>query len=159
MKLYLLRHATAVDIAVTDSARALTPHGEEEARKVGLALAKLGAKLTHVFHSPLVRARQTAEIAAKSIKFAGTIHSLEELTNGTPTGMLLHAVKRHPNLAEALLIGHMPSITGHIEELAPSASVFALTPGGGACVDLPELRLGAGKLLWLKQHRDIAKHE
>lgn len=158
MKLYLLRHASAVDIAATDSARALTSAGEEEARKVGSALGKLGARLTHIFHSPLVRSRQTAEIAAKSLKFTGPVHALEELSNGTPTGQLLHAVERFPNVNEALLVGHMPSITGHVCELAPAIDISAFSPAGGACLELPELRLGAGRLVWLKQHRDLAKH-
>src|ERR1041385_7758381 len=109
MKLYLLRHATAVDIAPTDAARALTPRGEEEARKAGLALAKLGAKLTHIGCSPLLRARQTAEIVAKVLQFPGTVEPFEELVNGTPTEMLLRKVKERAGAKEVLLVGHMPS--------------------------------------------------
>src|SRR4051812_11739462 len=103
MRLYFLRHATAVDIAPTDATRALTPHGEEEAKRVGFALAKLGAKPTHICCSPLLRARQTAELVAQSLKFPGKIDTLEELTNGTPTTMLLHAVKSKPGAEEVLL--------------------------------------------------------
>ena len=42
MKLYLLRHATAVDVASSDAQRELTKEGREEARIVGAALAMAG---------------------------------------------------------------------------------------------------------------------
>src|SRR5580698_564113 len=85
MKLYLLRHATAVDIASSDALRELTKEGREEARIAGAALAELGVKLSHFFSSPLVRARQTAEIAAKALKFPGKVEILDELENGSST--------------------------------------------------------------------------
>jgi len=69
MKLYLLRHATAVDVALSDAERELTREGREEARIAGAALAELGVKVSHILTSPLVRARQTAEIVAKVLKF------------------------------------------------------------------------------------------
>jgi phosphohistidine phosphatase len=72
MKLYLLRHATAADMAPSDAKRELTHEGREEARIAGEALAKLGVRPSHVLSSPLTRARQTAEIAAKALSFPKT---------------------------------------------------------------------------------------
>src|SRR5471032_1567767 len=63
MKLYLLRHATAVDIASSDAQRELTREGREEARIASAALTELSVKLSHILTSPLMRAHQTAEIA------------------------------------------------------------------------------------------------
>ncbi len=65
MKLYLLRHGTASDLASSDAERELTREGEEEAQIAGSALAELGVKPSHILSSPLARARQTAEIAAQ----------------------------------------------------------------------------------------------
>jgi len=159
MKLYLLRHATAVDIAPTDAARALTTRGEEEAKRAGLALVKLGAKFTHIGCSPLLRARQTAEIVAKALEFPGAVEPFEELMNGTPTGMLLQVVKTRSGTREVLLVGHMPSLAGHLSELVIDIPVSrsAFTPAGAACVDLPKLQLGAGRLVWFKTHGELVK--
>lgn len=66
MKLYLLRHGTASDLASSDAERELTREGEEEAQIAGSALAELGVKPSHILSSPLARARQTAEIAAQA---------------------------------------------------------------------------------------------
>ena len=79
MKLYFLRHASASDVAPSDAERKLTKEGEEEARIAGAALAELGVKPAHIFSSPLVRARQTAEIAARELEFSGDIEILDEL--------------------------------------------------------------------------------
>src|SRR3972149_4159371 len=65
MKLYLLRHASAQDIATSDAARALTRDGREEARVAGQALAALGVKPDHILTSPLARAHQRAGVVAR----------------------------------------------------------------------------------------------
>ncbi|MEI6082733.1 MAG: phosphohistidine phosphatase SixA [Verrucomicrobiota bacterium] len=159
MKLYFLRHATATDIAPTDEARALTPHGEAEAKSAGLALGKLGAKLTHIGCSPLLRARQTAAIVATTLQFAGKVEPLEELVNGAPTLLLLQAIKARTGVKEMLLVGHMPSLAGHLSELVFEipASRAGFTPAGAACVELAHLKLNAGRLLWFKPHSELAK--
>ncbi|MCG3147308.1 MAG: Phosphohistidine phosphatase SixA [Verrucomicrobiae bacterium] len=155
MKLYILRHATAEDIAPTDAKRTLNLRGELEAERVGRALPKLGAKPTHIFTSPLIRAQQTAEIVARVLQHTGPVLTLEELTNGTPSTMLLHAIKAHLHDGEALLVGHMPSVAGHVGELTGKDKVASFSPASIACLDLPEWKIGAGKLLWMKQYRDL----
>src|SRR6202043_1937585 len=93
MKLYLLRHATAVDVASSDAERELTREGREEARIAGAALTELGVKLSRILTSPLVRARQTAEIVAKVLKFPGDVEPLDELENSISTISLLKVLK------------------------------------------------------------------
>jgi phosphohistidine phosphatase len=159
MKLYLLRHATAVDLAASDAARALAPQGEEEARRVGLALAKLGAKPTLIGCSPLLRARQTAKIIAQTLAFTGRVEIFEELHNGTPTSLLLKAVKSRSRAQEVVLVGHMPSLAGHLSELVfdvPAARA-GFTPAGAACIDLTQSQLSKSRLVWFKTHAELAK--
>ena len=157
MKLYLLRHASASDIAASDAARELTNEGREEARIAGAALTELGAKPKHIFSSPLVRARQTAEIVAKALSFSGKVEILEELENGTTTGSLLKALKPCESANEILLVGHIPSLSDHLAALigAKSAEGLPLGKGSVACVELEQLRIGAGQLRWLMRQKQL----
>src|SRR5580765_8306658 len=61
MKLYFLRHADAHD-GIDDAARPLSPHGKKEAKMIGQFLKQAGIGFDAAYSSPLVRARQTAEI-------------------------------------------------------------------------------------------------
>jgi phosphohistidine phosphatase len=163
MKLYLLRHATAVDVASSDALRELTKEGREEARIAGAALAELGVKLSHILSSPLVRARQTAEIAAKVVKFPGKVEILDELENGTSTASLLKTLKPLPSANEILLVGHMPSLSEHLAALigGESAQAFPLGKASIACIEMEQCRAGTGQLRWLmrqKQLQEIVDH-
>ena len=61
---HLCRHAKAAD-GEPDELRALTPRGVDQARALGRQLAEAGETPVVVLASPLVRARQTAEIVAE----------------------------------------------------------------------------------------------
>ncbi|MGD0650629.1 MAG: phosphohistidine phosphatase SixA [Verrucomicrobiia bacterium] len=159
MKLYFLRHASASDIAPSDAERKLTKEGEQEARTAGAALAELGVKPAQVLSSPLLRARQTAEIAAREFGFAGEIEMIDELTNDTPTAALLKALKPYGDLNEVLLVGHIPSLSEHIAACigVKSAEAVPLGKAGMACIELEQLHAGAGALCWLMRQEQLAK--
>src|SRR5438093_12133138 len=66
-ELYLVRHGLAEErgeLWPDDSKRPLTEKGMSRMRKATRGLARLGVSLDVVLTSPLVRARQTAEIVA-----------------------------------------------------------------------------------------------
>jgi phosphohistidine phosphatase len=162
MKLYLIRHATASDIANTDADRELTDEGRQEARIAGAALAKLGAKPSHILTSPLVRARQTAELVAKELNHASAVEELDELQNSHSTSSLLRALHAYSTARELVLVGHMPGLAEHLAALIGARNAGGLWLGKGtiACVALDELKSGAGQLRWLmrqKQLREIAR--
>jgi phosphohistidine phosphatase len=152
MKLYFVRHTTAADVAPSDAQRPLTRQGEEEARIVGAALAGLSVRPGRIFSSPLLRARQTAAIIGKELKFASTTEAIEELNNGESTPSLLRAL---PVVSEIVLVGHMPSLAEHIAEMigTPPSTGLALGKGSVACV---ELRGASGNLQWLKHLQQLA---
>ena len=159
MKLYLLRHASASDITPSDAARELTREGSEEARIAGAALAELGVKPSRVLSSPLVRARQTAEIAAEAMKFSGDVQPLDELANGASTSSLLNALRSYASASDILLVGHMPSLAEHLATLigAKDAQAFPLGKASVACVELEQLRAGTGQLRWLMRQKQLLK--
>ena len=157
MKLYFLRHASAADVAPSDAERELTKEGEEESRIAGAALATLGVKPGHIFSSPLVRARQTAEIAAQELDFTSPVEILDELLNDASTPSLLKALKSHHEAGELLLVGHMPRLADHVAALidAQSAGGLSLGKGSVACVELDHLRPGAGQLRWFMRQKQL----
>jgi phosphohistidine phosphatase len=63
---HLCRHAKAAD-GDPDELRALTPGGVDQARTLGRQLADAPEPPVVVLASPLVRARQTAEILAREV--------------------------------------------------------------------------------------------
>jgi len=157
MKLYLVRHATASDTARNDAERELTREGREEARIIGTALARLGVKPGSVLSSPLLRARQTAEIVGEELKFSGGVDLLDELIGNTTTPSLLKALRPHASHDEVILVGHMPSLSEHLAAMigGTRVEVLALGKGSVACLELDELRIGVGQLRWLMRQKQL----
>lgn len=75
MKLYLVRHAEAIERSGTmpDANRYLTPKGRSAFRKIARRSRKLGSVLVLIFSGHLVRAVQTAEIIAERLKHDGPV--------------------------------------------------------------------------------------
>ena len=162
MRLYLLRHATAAEIAPSDAERPLTAAGKDEARIAAAALAEMGAEISHIRSSPLTRARQTAEIVARTLDLTGELQCIDELKNDASTAALLRSLAHIEPAMGLLLVGHMPSLSEHLAVLigVKNADGLPLGKGGIACVELDQLRAGAGRLRWLMrqgQLRRIAK--
>ncbi len=157
MKLYFIRHATAADFAASDAERELTKEGREEASVAGKALAKFGVKPDFILTSPLVRAHQTAALVAEEMKFSDELTTCDELCNDATTAQLLHAVKKLPAAKEVLLVGHMPSLAGHLGVLLGAENAAGLSFGKGtiACVEITDLRPGHGQLRWFLRQKQL----
>ncbi len=65
MEFYIVRHGIAEGYAAGgDAERALTEEGRTKIAEVAAGLARAGVEIDHLYSSPLLRARQTAEILA-----------------------------------------------------------------------------------------------
>lgn len=75
MELFLLRHARAEDAHLYshDHQRPLSERGRHEQVHIAQVLAPLLRPLDYVLSSPLVRARQTADITAAALQFSQII--------------------------------------------------------------------------------------
>ena len=158
MKLHLVRHATASNVAPNDAARELTSDGREEARIAGAALAELDVSASYILSSPLVRARQTAEIVAETLKLnKDDVALLDELAINTSTASLLKALRPYALAGEIILVGHMPSLAEHLAAFIGAANGrgFLLGKASVACVELEHLRAGAGQLRWLMRQKQL----
>ena len=77
MKLYLVRHAHAVSDA-EDPARPLSPRGREVALSMGRWLrGNAAVDIEEVWHSPLVRARETAELVVEGARLKARLREAD----------------------------------------------------------------------------------
>lgn len=116
MNLYLLRHGIAVDPSVPDFAkdaeRPLTPKGKRRLLQIAKAMAALKISFDVILSSPYVRAAQTAEIAAKSLKRRKQLKFSDELTpGGNPKLLIQQLTDLRPKPKNVLLVGHEPYLS------------------------------------------------
>lgn len=123
MLVYLCRHAKAAD-GDPDELRELTTRGVEQAHALGAQLAAQPAPPEIVLASPLVRARQTAEILAEETGAELRVSPL--LAPGATVGSLRLAVAA--TVGPVATVGHQPdcseialAVTGHDPGFRPGA--------------------------------------
>ncbi len=157
MNLYLLRHGLAVERAefdyANDAARPLTPKGRRQLRLVGAGLRAMGLRFDAIFSSPLLRARQTAEIVAAGLKLKKRLAVADELKPGGSVHKLVKSIRGLKPVPEnVLLVGHEPDFSEWISLFVTGSGDggFVLKKGGLAKLELERLRAGKCALLaWL----------
>ena len=157
MRLLFIRHAAAVPRGtpgMTDGERPLTVDGEAEFRSAAGGLAWIVDPPEVLLSSPLVRARATAEIAARAF---GRLEPRIEpaLAHGTPESVLT-ALAAHQATATAIgVVGHEPLLSAVLARLlgAGDSNRVEFEKGGAALVDMPDGVLAAGRLVWFLEPR------
>ena len=124
MLLQFLRHADAEDFADSDFARNLTSKGQAQAKRVGGFIKKQGLKPDLILTSPLVRARQTADIVGKEIGLTPSI--LECLACGMDLDTLLDELHPHAQSKSILVVGHEPDFSDAISNLLGMQDSFLM---------------------------------
>jgi phosphohistidine phosphatase len=157
MEIYLIRHGIAEDKAlnIKDEERVLTKEGREKTEKVAQRLIKLDFHFDVIVTSPLVRARQTAEILIAS----GLSSQLEESSHLTPEGDIHHWVRdwlelrNYPDKTQLALVGHEPNLSEWAEILlwGEGKASLVLKKAGMIGIKLPEIGspLGRSQMFWL----------
>ena len=108
MRLYLLRHAEAVDRAPSDAARELTSQGLAQARTVGAFCQRHALKPDLILTSPFRRAAQTAELAAAALGQPTQIAPF--LASGMDPATALDELRAYQRFAAVMLVGHQPDL-------------------------------------------------
>jgi phosphohistidine phosphatase len=149
MNVYLLRHGIAVDPSkpgiARDAERPLTPRGRRRLHQIARAMSALRISFDLILSSPYLRARQTAEIAAKVLKRRKQLKFSGELTPGGNPKMLIQAVNElRPRPKNILLVGHEPYLSRLIALLtAGNTSLEIDFKKGGLCkLETESLRYG-----------------
>jgi phosphohistidine phosphatase len=157
MELYLIRHGIAEDKAlnIKDEERSLTKEGRQKTEKVAQKLVKLGLSFDLILTSPLVRARQTAEILIEE-KLSSL---LEESSYLAPDGEISIWLKdwleskNYSQNTQLALVGHEPGLTNWAEILlwGEVKESLVLKKAGMIGIKLPETgsALGRSQMFWL----------
>jgi phosphohistidine phosphatase len=122
----LMRHAKA-EAGVPgqqDFARRLATKGSEDALRMGRTLAKLGAVPEAILASPAARAKETAEAAARAMKFEGKIHLDRALYDAAGDAWLAALRGLPESFGSALIVAHSPGIA------EAAALLCGASPGG-----------------------------
>ncbi len=159
----ILRHAKSdwSDEGKADFERPLTRRGLVDAPRMGQVLPLFDSVPDQVLASPAVRARQTAELAAKACGYTQAIRWEETFYEGSWTD-LLAALQRLPDtIQRPMLVGHNPGLEETVASLcaaSPAANtatplIIKIPTAGLVCIDLDidkwaSLEPGHGLLRW-----------
>ena len=145
MKIYLLRHAEAENMSTSDHNRRLTAKGLKRTATAATVMVSLGIKPAHIYSSPRVRARQTAELVADAMDM--TVELDEEVNFGFSINSVESLIRGLGVDEDVMFVGHEPSMSAVAHGLC-GASV-AMKKGGLARIDLINRASLRGELVWL----------
>ena len=147
MKLYIVRHAIAVprgSPGINDSERMLTEEGAVKMKQIAAALRSLSYRPVFILSSPLVRARQTAEILLHAFDKEPEMNILPALAPSGTRQELYRAIssiykKQAPGV---MIVGHQPSLGEIAGEIAfgSSENYLELKKGGVCVIEIMSLR-------------------
>jgi phosphohistidine phosphatase len=151
--LYILRHGIAEprQQGLADEDRQLTKKGREKLGRVlsRARAAKVSPKL--ILTSPLARALQTAEAAAKALGPELKVIASEALVPGAAPEAVWDEVRKHASKGPLMLVGHEPLLGETVSFLAGvEAGIVNLKKGALACMNIdPKRKRPEGALEWL----------
>lgn len=125
---WLMRHGHAVpDAPGGDAARPLTREGERVVDSVGRALRAMAVRPDVVWHSPFVRARQTAERVAAALE----VRNLVEQEGITPLGSARVVADEifAANARRLFVVSHLPLLPEVCAELLGAPARVDMGPG------------------------------
>ena len=139
MRIYLVRHAEAVDRVppMPDAARALTALGRVAFREMSRRFRNAGGLPTRIFTSPFIRAVQTAEILSETLRYDREIVVDLRLSPGFDIAKLRSALDDCPFENEIAFVGHEPDLGVLLTRLLSLPHGCAMRKGDIAALDLP----------------------
>jgi phosphohistidine phosphatase len=165
MNLFFLRHGIAAERNPKnfpdDSRRPLTVKGEYQIRLVCDAIQGIEVTFDHISSSPILRARQTAEIVASELNVRHLLCFDDELKPGGEFRAIVRSINLiRPVPENLLLVGHEPNLGQLISRLISGHDnpVLDLKKGGFAKLQIKErLRPTAcATLKWLITPKQMA---
>ena len=144
MRLYLVRHGIAEppgdNNQYEDFRRSLTPEGARKMREVALGLKGLGIEIDRIVSSPLIRAKETAEIIADVLELKAPVEYWDELTPAAPAPQAVAKLEGCKNRDSVALVGHQPHL-GYLAAFlvfGQESVSLDLKKGGICCLEVEQ---------------------
>jgi phosphohistidine phosphatase len=166
MQLYFLRHGRAFEPegwTGTEFERPLTDDGRDEMRAAAKGLRWLDLKLDILYTSPLLRARETADIVAAALKLDAT--ETPALAPGCEMAIFGKLIAGQNGAQSLLFVGHEPDLSTIIGTLIGWHGPANVAMKKGACCridlvnDVPSFGMlaGHGTLAWLLTAKQLSR--
>jgi phosphohistidine phosphatase len=166
MNLYLMRHGIALaqdDASVSsDSERPLSHKGVKRMRKAAKGIRRLEIPFDALLTSPLLRARQTAEIVASALGIEDRLEEISGLAPESTVEHLMFGLTRYQEREHLLLVGHEPLLGDTLSCLLSggrqkAAAFHVDLKKASLCrVEIDALPVtGPGKLHWLLSPKQL----
>jgi phosphohistidine phosphatase len=159
-ELYLIRHGLAGESGsyADDTQRPLTEEGQQKTHVIAKRLLQLQLQFDLILTSPLVRARQTAEIL-QEVGLGTQLEASSYLSPGGDFEGWLNWLKdwRKSNNTALALVGHEPDLSHWAEQLVwgKATGRLVLKKAGVIGINLPNSSnpIGKSELFWLTPPR------
>ena len=142
-----------------DNERPLTPKGKRQLRQTAAAMKKMGLRFGLILSSPYLRAKQTAEIIAESLKLKKQLKFSDALVpDGSPKDLIRQLNELKPAQENILLVGHEPYLSCLISLLTTgSLDLMMDFKKGGLCkLEIEKLSHDrCATLVWLLTPRQM----
>jgi phosphohistidine phosphatase len=159
--LYLIRHAIAAergDDWPDDDKRPLTERGIARFQEAVVGLEALDVELDEIFTSPLVRAKQTADLLAAGVNGKPSVKVLEALSPGHPPSAVLAQLAKVARRQRIALVGHEPGLGELAAHLIGAGRALPFKKGGICRIDVESLTSRrAGALAWFVTPKVLRK--
>ena len=156
MELYILRHGIAEERGKgDDAARALTAEGREKLRRVLEQAGKAKVEPSLILTSPYRRALETAEMAAKILRYGKKIVQTDVLLPEAAPDAFWEEVRRRRHEGALLAAGHEPMLSASAAWILGAPGVkIDLKKGALVRIDLHRFGLQPqGVLRWMLTQR------
>ena len=150
IELYFLRHGDAVSGEAwkgRDAERPLSTEGAALMEREASAIAALCASLDLVLASPLVRARQSAEIVVQKLGRHELLEVEERLSPGFGVDELAAILRQRHGAGALMLVGHEPDFSRVISACIGGGRI-EVKKGALVRVDLEKTSSLSGVLAW-----------
>lgn len=154
MKLYLIRHAIAMDYPEfngDDSLRPLTNEGKKKFKISCQGFKKMDLSFDLILASPYVRAQETAAIIHEELNLRKPIITCPLLAPGHNSLQLEVELGKYDEESIAI-VGHEPSISAHVACFSGGSTLthIEMKKGSLACVEFAQkAKVGKGVLRFL----------
>jgi phosphohistidine phosphatase len=161
LELYLIRHGVAAERGEEypdDSKRPLTSEGISRLKREAKALDALDISFDQILSSPLVRAKQTADVFAEGLKAKPSVSTTDALTPAGSPAAVIQELSKHMRKARIALVGHEPNM-GELAAHLIGAKVALPFKKGAICrIDFAVFPpKGRGQLVWFLPPRLLRK--